>query len=93
MPSSFAAARQDPHVGPLTQQVVGHRRAGVEDVLAVIEEQQEPLVLDVLGERVGDWLARLFLHTQHRRHRLWYESRVRERREFHEPRAVRKLRE
>ena len=29
-----------------------------------------------------------FLQAQHRRHRLWHETRVRERREFHEPDAV-----
>jgi len=34
------------------------------------EQQQEQLALEVLSERLGDWLARLFLDTQHRRHGL-----------------------
>ena len=76
MPSASRLRRQDPHAGALPHERVGQRRAGVEQVLAVVEQQQQPLVLEVLGERLGDGLARLFLHAQHRRHRLRHETRV-----------------
>ena len=87
----FAAARQDLDVGALSQECVGHFGAGIDQVLAVVEQQQQALVLEVRGERLSDGLAWLFLHPQNRRHGLRHETGVRERRELHEPGAVREL--
>jgi hypothetical protein len=88
---SFPAARDNRHLRALPHKRVGQPRAAVEQVLTVIEQQQQPLILEMLGERLDDWLALRFPHAEHRRHRLWHETRVRERREFHEPGAIREL--
>src|SRR6266567_6647698 len=72
----FPAARENRQMWALTHECVDQVCAAVEQVLAVIEQEQEPLVLEVLGEHLADRLARLFLQSQHRRHRLRYQTRV-----------------
>ncbi len=65
------------------------RRAGIEQVLAVVEHQQRGLVRKIGDERIGDRSTGVLLDAERRGDDLWHEARVRDRRELDEPGAVR----
>ena len=88
MPSASRLLASIVRCGTLTYERVDQLRATVDQVLAVVEEQQQPLVLEVLGESLDDWTAWLFHQAQHRHYCLRHETLVRERREFHQPDAI-----
>ena len=87
-PHRFAARREDGHPWRVAQQPLRQPRAGLEHVLAVVEDQQHGPVAQVRDERVDDRQAALLPDAERRRDRLRHEARIRDRRELDEPRAV-----
>ena len=71
-----------PHEG------IDERRACIEQVFAVIEQQQEPPVLEMFDECRRDGLPRFFVETKHRRRGPRHEARVGKRRQLDQPGAV-----
>ena len=87
----LAARRQDLDARTRLQQLLRELRTGVRDVLAVVEDQQELPILDMLKQCVRDPAPRLLLDPERRRHRLRHQPRIRERRELDEPYAIGKV--
>ena len=74
--------------GPDSQQLSCQFGAGLRQVLAVVEQEQQAPVLDEFHQGFEDRPPGLFLYAEHRGHRLRDEARIGDRRQFHEPHAV-----
>ena len=84
----FAARHQDCRARSRPQQALRELGARLHEVLAVVEDQQQVPVPHELQQRVDDREPGLFLHAQHRRHRLRHETRIVDWSELDQPRAV-----
>ena len=85
----FAARGQDAELGTRPQQPLGERRASVDQVLAVIQHEQERPGAQVLRQSSRERSATPFMEAEHQGHRLRHHGRVDQRRQFHQPDAVR----
>ncbi len=70
---------------------VDQARDRIEEVLAVVEHQQQPLRREIVEHRLVERPTRQRLHPQARRHGLPHRLRVGDRRELAQPRTVREL--
>jgi hypothetical protein len=61
----FAAGRQQRQVRAAAQQRVGELGAGIQDVLAVVQDHQQAAPADRIDQRAGQRAARLFPDAQH----------------------------
>src|SRR5215212_2340446 len=61
----------------------------LDEMLAVVQDQQEILFPQVAYERVDERAIRLLAYPKHVSHDLWYEFGLRERGQLHEPCPVR----
>ncbi len=84
----LAAARQHLHARAVSHQRVGEACACVDQVLAIVEHEQHPLLLEMTDERVLRGLARKIADAEHGGHRLRHEARLGQRRELDHPRAI-----
>ena len=67
--------------------------AGLNDVLAVVREQEDRSALEEFGEHPSQRPTGLFAHAERGGNRLYDEGRVRNGLQFHHPDPIRKLRE
>ncbi len=84
----FPAGREQPEPGRGPQQVVGQRGAGVEEVLAVVEDHQRPALPQVLGEHARRAPAGFVVHAQRLEHGVRHERGVLQPGELDQPDAV-----
>ena len=87
-PERLPAGREDPDVGTGAQQRSGEDGRGIVDVLAVVEDQQRPLVREVLGEGGDRPARRVVLEPERREHGLRDELGILDGRQLDEPDAV-----
>ncbi|CAA9276920.1 MAG: hypothetical protein AVDCRST_MAG26-3112 [uncultured Chloroflexia bacterium] len=66
-------------------------RAGFDQVLAVVQDQQELLVAQVVDQDVEERTPRLFAHAERGRHALHNQRRIQDGRQLDEPHAVDEL--
>ena len=85
---SLPAGGQDAQLRTGTQQRLGELGAGLDQMLAVVQNQQHLLGSEVVRERLGQRAARLLANAQGGGHRLWHERRIRQRRQLHQPHTV-----
>jgi hypothetical protein len=85
----LAAGGQDLQARAGAEQGVGERRAGPEQVLAVVQHQQEAAGAERVAHRREQRAAGLLLDAHRRRDGLRHERRVRQRRQLHRPHPVR----
>ena len=69
-PQRLAARREDPHARTTTHQRVREDRRRVEDVFAVVQDQQEPFLGEELGQRPHEPPRRPVVEAERRCHRL-----------------------
>src|SRR4029453_13585928 len=86
----FPTARQDREVRASPHKGISEQRACIEQVLAVIEQKQEPLVPEMFGECRRDRLLRLFFEPEDLRRGPRHEAGLGERCELDQPCAIRK---
>ncbi|HLW12350.1 MAG TPA: hypothetical protein VKU81_06600 [Casimicrobiaceae bacterium] len=84
----LAAGRQELHARQRLQQFRCQFRAGVDQMLAVVEDEQQLAVSAMPGQRLRHGAARFLLDPERRGHRLRHQFRVCERRKFDQPHAV-----
>ena len=88
MPKASRLVARTRSSGTGTQQRLGKGGAGFDQVLAVVQDQQQAPGPEVIREGLGQRTARLLANTQNGGHSLGHESRVGQRRQFHQPNAV-----
>ncbi len=76
---------------PRLQQHLHEFRAGLQEVLAVIQNNQESPIPEYVDQRLDQGTTRFLLDAEHGRHRLRHEPRVGDRRQLDEPHAVREF--
>ena len=82
------AGRQNPRTRAPPHQAPCQCRAGLHNVLAVVEDEQEASIGDVLDQRFGHRVSRFLLDAEHGCDCLRHESRIIERSELDEPHPV-----
>ena len=87
----LAARRQHLHLRPQLQQVRRQLGAGMRQVFAVIQDEQQLPVLDEFQQGFLDRTAHFLLDPEHRRHRLGDEPFIRQWRQLDEPHPVGKV--
>jgi hypothetical protein len=90
-PERLPAGRQDGEPGRGRQEPVGERRARMQEVLTVVEDEEGRLRGQVVDERVQEEAALLLPDPDRRRHHPWDKRRICGPGEFHEPGPVRVL--
>ncbi len=85
----LAAAGQDAKLRTRTQQRFGEARAGSDEVFAIVEDEQEPLVAEEAGERGGERALGLLAKIERGRDAFDDHRGISGRGEFDEPNAVR----
>ena len=84
----LAAAREDANLRRGQQQRGGERGAGVDQVLAIVEQQQQTPRLEMTAERLREVDTGALAHAQHLRDRARHQRRIGDRAELDEPHAV-----
>ena len=84
----LAARREDTDSGNRLEQRVGESRARVDQVLAVVEDDQQRVLAQVLAQALGDGLAGVLADTQHVTRGVGNQRWVANRREVDEPHTV-----
>ena len=87
-PQDFAAACQDGQLRAGVQQNVCQAGAGLQQVFAVVQDQQQAFLAQEIHQRIADVVPGCFRHTQGRSHRLGHQGRVGQRSQLHQPGAV-----
>ena len=87
-PERLAAGGEDPDVGARAQQRAGQHGRRLVHVLAVVEDQQRPLVGEVLAEGGDRPARRVVLEPECGEHGLRDELGILDRRELDEPHAI-----
>ena len=72
----------------MLQQVFGQLGAGLDDMLAVVQHQQQVLFAQLFGQRRQHALVGLVAHPQHQGDGLVYQGRVGQRGQLDQPHAV-----
>ena len=88
---TFPARRQHRHLWATMLDRVDQARDRVEEMLAVVEHQQEPLRGEIVEHGLVERPTRQRLHPQARRQRLPHRPWVGDRRELAQPRTIREL--
>ena len=83
------AGGEDPQRRRLTEKGVGQQRAGVDQVLTVVEDEQQPLGGDVLDQPGDGPPARLIAQAERGHDRFGDELWVSQAGELHQPHAIR----
>ena len=84
----LTGGRQDLQVRAGAKQGFGERRAGSDQVLAIVQDQQQLPGPQVVGERLRHRAARLLAHAEGRGYGFGREGGVREGRQTHPPHPV-----
>jgi hypothetical protein len=84
----FTARRENPQRRRSAEQSLGDLGAGVDQVLAVIQDEQEMTIAQVVAERGAGRTLRALPDTQGGRDRLRYQIGHRERRQIDQPHAI-----
>ena len=84
----LAARRQNPKSRAGTQQGIDEPGTRLDEVLAVVQDQQEPSVPQRIDDARGQRAFRLLGYVQGGRQGLWNQRMVGQRRELHQPDAV-----
>ena len=84
----LATRRQDLHTRRGTQDRRGQQRAGGEQMLAVVKDQQERPGAQVLRQRLDQWMLGSLGHAEGRGDRLRHERLILQRRKLHKPDAI-----
>ena len=85
------ARGKDPQTRAGAKEGAGEDRGRIEDVFAVVEDEQRALVADEVAERGGRPARRPILESERGEGRLDHERRVLDRRQLDEPDPVREL--
>ena len=85
---ALAAGGEDAQRPARLQQPLGELRARPRQVLAVVQDEQQPAVRHMSFERLGKRSPGGFLDPEHRGHGLRHQPLVGERCELHEPHAI-----
>ena len=88
-PEGLPARGEDPHRRRLTENRIGEHRTGVEQVLTVVENEQQPLGGDVLDQPGHRPPTRLIAKTERGHDRLGDELWIPQAGELHQPDAIR----
>jgi hypothetical protein len=88
----FAAGGQDAETRSQIQQLVEQGGAGVDDVLAVIHDQEQLAVAQKCGQRLIDRGRVAFTYARRARDRLRHRARHRQCGQIDEPRTVMQIR-
>ena len=88
-PQRFAAGRDNPDIWCRSQQRIGERRGGADQVLAVVENQEQLARFQIRAERLGERPPRLFLHAEDLGGDARNQRVVADRRKVDEPDTVR----
>ncbi|KRT77838.1 MAG: hypothetical protein XU14_C0004G0008 [Armatimonadetes bacterium CSP1-3] len=83
----FAARRQDPQLGTATQQCMRQACGRLDQVLAVVKDEEEFARLQVLDEDVEQRAVRRLADVEHRGRRLDDHLRIGDRGQLYEPHA------
>jgi hypothetical protein len=83
------AGGQHPHPRARVQKGVHQPRRCLDEVLAVVQNQEQLFVSQGLHERIGERLAGTLLHLQNPDYLLSHQLRLGEWRKFHQPHPVR----
>ena len=81
-PEGLATRRQHAYLGAVLEQPHGRGPAGAEQVLAIVQEEQQPAAADGGDDGVEQRLARELLNGQRARQRCRQQRRVRQRRQL-----------
>ncbi len=84
----FAAGRERACSCARVQQLLGPAGAGLDEVLAVVEHDQQLAMAHEVEQRVEQRTARLLVHIEHAGHHARHKHRVGDRRQLDEPHAV-----
>jgi hypothetical protein len=87
-PQPFAAGDQDSHGRRVSQDGLNQIGSSVEDVLAVVEQQQPDPAIQRSGDRLTHALSRLLIYAQHSRHRIGHRRGISHSGQFEKPDAV-----
>jgi hypothetical protein len=87
-PQRLAARGENGQAGRRLQQLPRERRAGLHEMLAVVEDQEHAPALQVLHQRLDYGAPGFLLHPEHKRDHLRDARCLREGRELHQPHAV-----
>jgi hypothetical protein len=87
-PEGLPAGGHDGNAGTGPQDRLAHRRAGVEDVLAVVQDHQEIPGGQMGGEALGGGAPGGVADLEHAQHGLGHQCRVGQRCELHPPGSV-----
>ena len=87
----LATGRQDLELWPGLQQLRHQFGAGLHQVFAIVEDQQQSPVLREFHQRLDDRMPGFFLHAEDKSNRLRHEPRIGERRQLDEPDAIGKI--
>jgi hypothetical protein len=88
-PQRLPAGRHDPEVGARSEKLLGQGRAGLHKVFAVVENQQQTPIGNVLDQRVGYGTSCLLLHAKYGCDRLWHQPFIGLRGQLDKPYTVR----
>ena len=88
MPESLAAGRQDAQAHSRAEQRFRELSAGGNQVLAIVEEQENLAIANVVRQRFADGPVRALSNVEHRGHGLSHQARIGERRQVDDPDAV-----
>jgi hypothetical protein len=84
----LTARREQHDVRAIPKQRIHQLGAGVEDVLAVVQQDKQAPLADCLDERVDDGAARVLKYAQHICEGDRHEIRVRKRGDIGEPHPI-----
>jgi hypothetical protein len=84
----LTAGRQHPHPGAADDESLRQRRRRLDDLLAVVKDDQDLALPERLGERLGDWAPGFLPDPEHLCDRTGDERRVRYGRQVDEPNAI-----
>src|SRR4029453_8557885 len=85
---SFAARGEDARVLGGTQDRVGEVRAGGDEVLAVVQDQQELSIARVFQKRIENWPVWSFVDVEYGGNSLRDEARIGQRGQINNPDAI-----
>ena len=87
-PERLAARRQNFDLRAALEQLRCKLGARLDQMFAVVENDEEPSTADVLEKCLRHRAPRFLLDAEYRRHRLRHETRIGERSELDEPHAI-----
>ncbi len=87
----LAAGRDDPHLGATAQDGTREAPRFVNNMLAIVENEQQAFALQIREQCLNQWAVRLLLKVQRSRSHACYERRIGDWCELRQPHAVAEL--